>query len=157
MQFLKNAWYCAAWGHEVTRTPLARTLLNKQVERHALAWIWMGDPARADASQIPDFSAHDDSGFVTVGGRIPVQARNFRRQDTAFGDSLRQAIGSVFTNEDGAMIAKVQANMGAQTDLVAMRPVILPTDRAAIQARMTLKRLIAHENRQSASAELAHA
>jgi vanillate O-demethylase monooxygenase subunit len=84
-------------------------------------------------------------------------ARNFRRQDTAFGDALRQAIGSVFTNEDGAMIATVQANMGSQTDLVAMRPVILPTDRAAIQARMTLRRLIAQENRQSAAAELVHA
>jgi phenylpropionate dioxygenase-like ring-hydroxylating dioxygenase large terminal subunit len=31
MTFLKNAWYPAAWGHEVTRKPLARTLLNDPV------------------------------------------------------------------------------------------------------------------------------
>lgn len=29
--FLKNAWYVAAWDHEVTRTPLAQTLLGERV------------------------------------------------------------------------------------------------------------------------------
>jgi vanillate O-demethylase monooxygenase subunit len=351
MEFLKNAWYCAAWAHEVMRTPLVRTLLNipvvlfrkedgsgivalsdvcphrfaplhsgklhgdalacpyhglqfgetgacvfnphgeiippalkvpayPVVERHALAWIWMGDPALADASRIPEFPAHDDPGFVIVGGRIPVRgsyqlvsdnlldlshtqylhpiltlpddpdvctvndiisqgdtittvfnqlntkpfgfvsfvwpdgpqrldsfsgirwqapanmllkvhfvsrdpgrtdeilmlgaelvtpetdttchyfwssARNFRRDDAAFSEMMRQAISGVFTNEDGAMIETVQTNMGDQTDLIALRPVILPTDRAAIQARMTLKRLMADEKRQRAPAEMAHA
>ena len=27
--FLRNAWYAAAWGHEVEGTPLARTVLNR--------------------------------------------------------------------------------------------------------------------------------
>ena len=31
MNFLRNAWYCAAWSNEITRTPLARTLLNEKV------------------------------------------------------------------------------------------------------------------------------
>ncbi|MDM0032409.1 aromatic ring-hydroxylating dioxygenase subunit alpha [Variovorax sp. J22P271] len=30
------------------------------VERHRIAWVWMGDPALADPSRIPDFSFADD-------------------------------------------------------------------------------------------------
>jgi phenylpropionate dioxygenase-like ring-hydroxylating dioxygenase large terminal subunit len=29
--FLRNSWYVAAWDREVTRTPLARTLLDEPV------------------------------------------------------------------------------------------------------------------------------
>ncbi len=29
--FIRNAWYVAAWDHEVTRTPMARTLLGEPV------------------------------------------------------------------------------------------------------------------------------
>ena len=346
MEFLNNAWYCAAWGREVSRTPLARTYLNQKVvlfrkqdssgivalgdvcphrfarlhtgklqgdvlacpyhglqfgedgacvhnphgatmppalrvesyrvvERHSIAWIWMGDPALADPDKIPDFSAHDDPDFVTVGGLIPVKgnyqlvsdnlldlshtqylhpiltlpddpdvrtesdivrdgdtivtvfnqlntrpfgfvsfvwpdgpqrldsfsgirwqapanmllkvhfvsrdagrhdeimmlgaelvtpetdttchyfwssARNYRQNDTEFGDAIRDAIASVFTNEDGAMIETVQANMGQETDLIAMKPVILPTDAAAVQARMTVRKLISQERQKVAAA-----
>lgn len=31
MPFLSNAWYCAAWTEEVTRTPIARRVLNNPV------------------------------------------------------------------------------------------------------------------------------
>jgi phenylpropionate dioxygenase-like ring-hydroxylating dioxygenase large terminal subunit len=31
MPFLCNAWYCAAWTEEVTRTPIARRILNQPV------------------------------------------------------------------------------------------------------------------------------
>ena len=31
------------------------------VERHQILWIWMGDPALADESQIVDYSFHDDT------------------------------------------------------------------------------------------------
>jgi phenylpropionate dioxygenase-like ring-hydroxylating dioxygenase large terminal subunit len=29
--FLRTAWYCAAWAHEITRTPLGRTILGEQI------------------------------------------------------------------------------------------------------------------------------
>ena len=29
--YLRNAWYVAAWGHEITQTPLARLLLEEPV------------------------------------------------------------------------------------------------------------------------------
>ena len=30
-KFLRNAWYAAAWDHEIGSTPLARTILNEKV------------------------------------------------------------------------------------------------------------------------------
>jgi len=45
-------------GADIRRFPL--------IERHGLAWIWMGDPARADAAQIPDLWRHDDPGWKTL-------------------------------------------------------------------------------------------
>jgi len=338
MKFLKNAWYCAAWGHEISRQPLARTLLNEKVvmyrkedggivalqnvcahryaplhqgllhgdvlacpyhgmryaeggacvhnphgtlpanlrikgypfaERHGAAWIWMGDPERAERRLIPDFSAHTDPDFVTVSGLIPISgsyqlvtdnlldlshtqylhpiltleedpqvrtehdllqegdvittvfnqlntrpfgfvrfvwpdapervdsysgirwqapanmllkihfvsrdpaarkevriwgaelitpetdlrchyfwsaARNFRLEDAGFGETLRQTIGNVFTHEDGPMIARVQENMGEETDLLAMKPLVFPTDAAAARVRRLLRNLITQES-----------
>ena len=337
MNFLRNAWYCAAWAEEVTRKPLARTLLNEKVvlyrkeaggiialanvcahrfaplhtgmlhgdalacpyhgmqyaeggacihnphggvpvnlrvkgyrvvERHRVAWIWMGDSALADESLIPDFSAHADLEYATVTGLIPIRgdyqlvadnlldlshtqylhpiltleadpevvteydvlqegnviqtvfnqlntkpfgfvnfvwpdaparvssysgirwqapanmllkihfvsldpavkkeiriwgaelitpesdmrchyfwsaSRNFRLEDQEFGATLRQTIGNVFTSEDGPMIASVQENMGTESDLIGMKPLIFPTDVAAAKARRILRALISQE------------
>ena len=240
------------------------------VERHAIAWIWMGDPELADPAAIPDFSAHDDPDYALVGGRIPIRgayqlvsdnlldlshtqylhpvltvpddpdtsyeyditqdgdtittifntrnlkpisfvqfiwpgaperldsfsgvrwqapanmllkihflsldplnpaerriwgaelitpetettchyfwgtARNFRQHDDEFGKMLGDITAQVFTDEDGAMIAEVQENMGDQCDLIALRPVVLPTDQAAIRTRMILNKLIRQEQR----------
>lgn len=338
MSFLKNAWYCAAWTSEITRTPLSRTLLGQKVvmyrkldggiaalsdvcphrfaplhqgklhgdtlacpyhglqfgadgrcahnphgdvippalkiasfpvvERHAIAWIWMGDATLATPATIPDFRAHDDPNYTMVGGRIPIKgayqlvsdnlldlshtqylhpiltlpddpdtvneydilqdgdtittvfntrnakpfgfvnfawpnapsridsfsgvrwqapanmllkihfvsldpatageiriwgaelitpetnttchyfwsmARNFRQQEDEFGKQMAAIIEQVFTDEDGAMIAEIQKNMGDQSDLMALRPVVLPTDKAAIRTRLIMKRLLKQE------------
>lgn len=337
MTFLRNAWYAAAWGNEVTRQPLGRTLLSERValyrkedgglaalsdicphrfavmhkgkvsgdalqcpyhglqfspsgachhnphgeiippalrlkaypivERDNIAWIWMGEASLASEVKIPDFKVHSDSEYVTIGARIGVKgsyqlvtdnlldlshtqflhpllvypddpetrnegdlvqdgdilnttydqfntratpfinfiwpdaperlnslngvrwqapanmllkvhfasrdtpaktikiwgaqlvtpetettshyffsiARDFRRDDEQFGTQLLETIRTVFSNEDAAMIGEVQANMGDQTDLIAMRPVILPTDSAAVRARMILRKLIKAE------------
>ncbi len=248
--------------------PALRLKAYPVVERYAFAWIWMGEPALASADLIPDFSAHSDPDFVTVGGRIPIDgayqlvadnlldlshtqyllpilvipddpetrtesdlvqagdmltttfdqlntkatgfinfvwpdapdrvdslsgirwqapanmllkvhfasrdpvapkkiklwgaelitpetdktchyfwssSRNFRLDDEAFSAQLGQTIERVFTQEDGAMIADVQANMADETDLIALRPVILPTDGPAVRARMILRKLIKAE------------
>jgi len=79
-------------------------------------------------------------------------ARDFRQNDEAFGKMLGEITEKVFTDEDGAMIAEVQDNMGDAYDLIALHPVVLPTDQAAIRARMILKKLIKQEER-DASAE----
>ena len=70
-------------------------------------------------------------------------ARDFRLEDTSFSEVVAKAIESVFTNEDGVMIGIVQQNMGVETDLLRVKPVILPTDKAAVRARYVLRRCIA--------------
>ncbi len=259
---------CAHNPHGDVIPPALKLSAFPVVERHAVAWIWMGDPELADPDMIPDFSAHDDPDYAMVGGRIPIEgayqlvadnlldlshtqylhpvliapedpetrdefdllqdgdtittvfntlntkpfgfvnfiwpdaperidsfsgvrwqppgnmllkihfvsldpeapkelriwgaelitpetettchyfwstARNFRQDDEEFGKQLGEITESVFTNEDGTMIADVQDNMGGQTDLIAMRPVILPTDQPAIRARKILKKLLKEE------------
>ena len=44
------------------------------VERHKAIWVWMGHPAEADASAIPDFSCHEDTELAFVGGMLEVHA-----------------------------------------------------------------------------------
>jgi vanillate O-demethylase monooxygenase subunit len=143
--FLRNAWYVAAWDHEVSAdTLLGRILLNEPVvlyrqrdgrvvaledrcchrhyplhkgtlmqdciqcryhgftydatgrcvrvpgqpsvpngvgvksypvvERHRWIWVWMGDPARADASKIVDFHWLDDPGWRAKGTKFYVKS-----------------------------------------------------------------------------------
>jgi phenylpropionate dioxygenase-like ring-hydroxylating dioxygenase large terminal subunit len=72
-------------------------------------------------------------------------ARDFRLDDLPFEQQLKEAIQSIFTSEDAWMISLVQANMGDETDLVALRPVILPTDNAALRARRVVRRLLRGE------------
>lgn len=50
----------------------ARVRSYPVVERHHWIWIWMGDPARADASLIPDFGVMSDPGWSWRGERLAV-------------------------------------------------------------------------------------
>tara|TARA_R110002073_G_scaffold164234_2_gene320388 strand:- start:693 stop:1814 length:1122 start_codon:yes stop_codon:yes gene_type:complete len=52
----------------------ARTRVYPLVEIHDMLWIWMGDPAVADAATIPDFSCQSDDRFPTVSGVIEMHA-----------------------------------------------------------------------------------
>lgn len=141
-KFVKNAWYAAAWNHEVTaETPLARTILNEPLvlyrgtageivaledrcchrhlplsegrivgdclecgyhglvfdgtgacvkvpgqsrvppggqvrswpvlEKYQYVWIWMGDPAKADESLLPDWYVMDHPDWRVVKGDPP--------------------------------------------------------------------------------------
>ncbi len=44
------------------------------VERHTFIWIWMGDPALADESQIPNFHYLDDASWLQSGDYFYVPA-----------------------------------------------------------------------------------
>ena len=76
-------------------------------------------------------------------------ARNYRQQDTVLNTTLQQMISSVFEGEDATIIAKVQKNMGTETDLLTLKPVILSTDSAAVRARRILDKLIKTESSES--------
>src|SRR6478735_7262180 len=98
--FPLNAWYAAAWSHEVEHELAARRICDYHglvfnsagrctympaqktinpsacvrsypvAERHRLVWLWPGDPALADPASIPDFHWNDGTDWVGEGGTI---------------------------------------------------------------------------------------
>jgi len=57
---------CVAVPSQKLVPPGARVRSYPVVERDRWIWIWMGDPARADESQIPDYYWHDDPGWLPI-------------------------------------------------------------------------------------------
>lgn len=47
--------------------PVARVRAYPAIERYGWVWLWMGDPARADRSAIPDFSLLESPRHAAVG------------------------------------------------------------------------------------------
>lgn len=43
-------------------------------EKYRWLWIWMGEPARADQSLVPDLHHNDDCAWASTGSYIPVKA-----------------------------------------------------------------------------------
>jgi phenylpropionate dioxygenase-like ring-hydroxylating dioxygenase large terminal subunit len=71
-------------------------------------------------------------------------ARDTRRNEPILGEKIRLAITHAFVNEDGPMIAACQDRMGT-VDLMALRPLLLKSDAAAVGARRVLAKLIEQE------------
>ena len=59
---------CVFSPHPGAAPPPTQVAVYPLVERHALLWIWFGDPARADAAAIPDFAWLTDPRIETVRG-----------------------------------------------------------------------------------------
>jgi phenylpropionate dioxygenase-like ring-hydroxylating dioxygenase large terminal subunit len=71
-------------------------------------------------------------------------ARNRRVGETTIDEKIRAMVTKAFVTEDEPMIAACRSYMGTN-DLLELRPVVLPTDVAAIRARHILEKLIAQE------------
>lgn len=72
--------------------------------------------------------------------------RNFNEDDAKMNAQRAKAIEAAFRDEDKPMVEAVQANMGHETDILALKPVLLPSDAGAVQARRTIRRLLAQES-----------
>lgn len=59
---------CVHNPHPGGQLPENRLDVYPLAERHALLWIWMGDPAKADPALIPDFSWLSDPKWEAVRG-----------------------------------------------------------------------------------------
>lgn len=77
--------------------------------------------------------------------------RNRRQQDAELTKFIHDGVANAFINEDEPMIARVSENLGG-ADFWDLKPVILPGDAAAIQARRLLAKLIRNEQAASDSA-----
>ncbi|UUX95477.1 aromatic ring-hydroxylating dioxygenase subunit alpha [Aquabacterium sp. J223] len=73
------------------------------------------------------------------------QVRNYKVGDAATDAAVRQWQQTAFHGEDAPMIEAQQRSMGAQTDLLAMKPVLLAADAGAIRIRRVLAAMIARE------------
>ncbi len=47
--------------------PGARVRSYPVIERHGWIWLWLGDPALADAALVPDLYWHTDPGWCRIG------------------------------------------------------------------------------------------
>lgn len=70
--------------------------------------------------------------------------RRFLVDDAGFSAYLRQALTHAFEHEDKWMLEKQQARIGS-ADFWGLKPVLLPTDKAAVLARRKLDKLISAE------------
>lgn len=61
---------CVHMPSQQTINPVACVRSYPVVERHRFAWVWMGDPALADPSTIPDMRWNDDPGWAGEGRTI---------------------------------------------------------------------------------------
>lgn len=72
------------------------------------------------------------------------QARNRKVDDAALAAQLREGIDSAFRLEDEVMVVACQEMMGT-TDLMSLKPVLLPGDGPAIRARRILGQRLERE------------
>jgi vanillate O-demethylase monooxygenase subunit len=76
--FLYEPGGCCTWVPGTDRIPpTARVRAYPVVERHRWIWIWMGNPASADAALIPDLHFNDSPGWASTGAYLPVKADYF--------------------------------------------------------------------------------
>lgn len=76
-----------------------------------------------------------------------IASRNFAFNNEAASQALYDAINRAFTQEDEPMIAAVYQRM-ASTDLLSLKPILLPGDAAGVRARRVLNRLKSEEQPQ---------
>ena len=69
-----GAGKCVDNPGEATNADVFKVRAFKMVERQNMLWIWMGDQARADESQIVDFPYHDLDAWPTHYGRYEFAA-----------------------------------------------------------------------------------
>ncbi len=76
-------------------------------------------------------------------------ARNLRREDPAAEKLLFNMLDLAFRQQDEPMIEAVQQRMGPTSDLDSLKPILLRTDEAPVEARRILARLIRSEQETS--------
>jgi vanillate O-demethylase monooxygenase subunit len=67
---------CVAIPNQTRIPPGAAVRSYPCVERWGWVWIFPGDPAKAAATELPDFSRHGSPGWTAVGGYLPVAANH---------------------------------------------------------------------------------
>jgi phenylpropionate dioxygenase-like ring-hydroxylating dioxygenase large terminal subunit len=78
--------------------------------------------------------------------------RSVRLNEPEMDAQLKSVVGAIFSTQDAPIIESQQRAMGANTDFLSQKPVILKADGAGIRARRVLKRLLQAEQQGEAIA-----
>lgn len=76
-----------------------------------------------------------------------VQARNRNVEDADLSERLYAVVNQIFETEDKMVLEEQQRQLGQETDILKMRPLVLKPDDAGLRARRLMKRLISKENK----------
>jgi phenylpropionate dioxygenase-like ring-hydroxylating dioxygenase large terminal subunit len=96
--------------------PQARVRCYPILDQHSVAWIWMGDPALADESLIPDFVGIDDPRWVMKPGRMDYKANYMLINDNLLDLSHlayvhRKTFGAAFANGENQAWAETRPHI----------------------------------------------
>ncbi|GAA4132634.1 hypothetical protein GCM10023067_53010 [Aminobacter aganoensis] len=83
----------------------ARVKAYKVVEKHSIAWLWLGEAERADESLIADFSVLTDPSFQTVSSYLHVRANYQLISDNLLDLSHGQYIHPMFATLRGRHVS----------------------------------------------------
>jgi vanillate O-demethylase monooxygenase subunit len=86
--------------------PRAHVKSYALVERHRALWIWMGDPGKADAGLIPDFSIFDGTSLASSRGYVHIKANYELINDNLLDLSHSAFLHPFFTTEGYAARAR---------------------------------------------------
>jgi len=107
--------------------PRARVRKYPLVERHALAWIWLGEPARADPDRVPDFHWMDDPRWKVVAdyhhfgasyqlvndNLLDLSHESFVHEETIGNESVAESPASVTLAGDTVRVHRDMLNIEA--------------------------------------------
>lgn len=85
------------------------------VEKYTLLWIWLGEPSRADASQIPDFSFLEDPARRRVDGYLHVRANYQLETDNLLDLSHTQFVHANFHFSEAILKGKHEVVQSGNT------------------------------------------
>jgi phenylpropionate dioxygenase-like ring-hydroxylating dioxygenase large terminal subunit len=117
---------CVYMPSQETINPSACVRSYPLVERHRLVWIWLGDPALADARQIPDLHWQDDPDWAGEGETLHLSC-NYR----LVLDNLMDLTHETFVHADSigdATVAETPFSVARTEDTVTVTRWMLDVD-----------------------------
>lgn len=79
--------------------------------------------------------------------------KNLDSAETDMG--IQKGVGETFSKEDGRMVTLCQDMMEGETDLLSMKPLLLPSDEAAVRARRIVAKKLKEEAEEEAAEKMA--
>lgn len=103
---------CVHMPSQETINPAACVRTYPLVERHRLAWVWMGDPVAADPALIPDLHWNDDPNWTGDGRTLHLKANYLLAVDNLMDLTHETFVHAGSIGNDAVAEAPFQVNHG---------------------------------------------